>query len=269
MIGIGVGIGRSGSMAIGGLSVEAIAWEARIVANGGTILPATLQIFDTHFFRPAVLNGSILTELDRLNVYCGLVGYEIAARTNLIKSAHFVTPVSSPTFDNNGYKSAGTGYLNLNYDRAIHGDKNGNTDNNFGCVVDGVTYAVDRNIIGGAVGARNQFLQRFTTPRVQAANNSNNTQNASNAPTGRIFIASTKSSATAGTIIVNDTVTVATFTDFSNVNTSQFELTYAVSGSPAGNYDTNYHLCSHHGSNSLAYAAFKAILINLFTALGV
>ena len=103
-------------------SVEALAWKARIEANGGTISQALLDIFDTNLITPLVANGT-WAELDRLNIYCGLVGFEIAARTNLIKTAHYVTPVSSPTFDQFGYKTSGTSYLNLNYNPSTQGVK--------------------------------------------------------------------------------------------------------------------------------------------------
>ena len=103
-------------------STEALAWKTRIESNGGIIPTPTLQIFDRELITPAVAAG-IWSELDRLNVYCGLNGFEIAARTNLIKNAHYVTPVSSPIFNNNGYASGGTGYLNLNYNFATQAVK--------------------------------------------------------------------------------------------------------------------------------------------------
>jgi hypothetical protein len=52
-------------------------------------------------------------------------------------------------------------------------------------------------------------------------------------------------------------------------NAKIFELTSSNSGSPLGDYDTNYHLASGHGSNNVDDAALRTILDNLFTALGV
>jgi hypothetical protein len=253
----------------GGLSPEALAWEANIIANGGTIDPAILAIFDEYFFIPAVANGNILTELDRLNIYCGLVGYEIAARTNLIKSAHYVTPVSSPTFDNNGYKSGGTSYLNLNFNQVTQGVKCLAANNNIGCIVDGVTYAAYTAVMGGSSGPNSCFIETRTNPLLGFFDNSNIVANSSIIPTGRVLMAMKKTSTIAGTVIVNTQEDAAVWTNFSNVNLNQYELTYNSGGSPAGSYDLCYHLCSWHGSANLDYAAMRTILLSLFTALGV
>ena len=76
-----------------GLSPQAQTWKASIVANGGSITDAELAAIDDNFFKPAVANGSILNQLDRLNIYAGLSN-SIAQRTCIIRGS-LITPKQS------------------------------------------------------------------------------------------------------------------------------------------------------------------------------
>lgn len=267
-IGIGVDVFRAES-----LTPEAQTWQTNILANGGTISAATLKIINDNFFVPAKANGNILTELDRLNLYAGLLGFEIAARTNLIKSAHYVTPVSSPTFDNNGYRSSGTSYLNLNYTISTEAVKLTQNSASIGCVVRTPSYAALTRMIG-AVGStgRATYLIRQTTPSLLAGINTLDgaIANTSTSTSGNVFFEAIRNNSTQITALINGVPTVGS--QASNVtlpNVSAFELTMNNNGVPQGAYDTNSHLCSWAGSGSLDRAALRTILINLFTALGV
>lgn len=264
MIGIGIGLPF---IKAGGNSAEALAWKSYIEGNGGTISQALLDTFDTNFFIPAKANGNILTELDRLNIYCGLVGYEIAARTNLIKNAHYVTPVSSPTFDNNGYKSSGTSYLNLNYNPNTQGVKLVQNSVAIGYVVSNPLYA---SLIRG--------LGCISTSLLLTSEIISNVRIFANTGTGSNSIALPASRAYLGTIrqdLANQKAQIdATITSFAVASTGvpnldMYELTQNNAGTPAGNYDTNYHLASWCGSGSLDVVNLRTILQGLFTALGV
>lgn len=264
-IGIGLDIFRGAS-----LTPEAQAWQTNIIANGGTITPTQLAFFDTWFFKPAKTAGNILTELDRLNIYCNLVGSEMAARTCIIRTAKKVDPINSPTFDNNGYKSVGTGYLNLNYNTSVDAVKFGATNNNFGTLVKITDYASgNRSTIGANTGPNNIFIDRNTAGVITFFNRSNVSALDTTAPTGNVFLATKKTSTTAGTIIVNATETAAVFTNFPTVNLSQFELTRNNSGSPIANYDQFYHYCSFHGSANFNWSGFRTIMNNLIAAAGL
>lgn len=254
-----------------GFSVDALNWKASIVANGGTITNNLLKTFDDYFFKPCKANGNILNQLDRLNIYCGLNGFPIAARTNMITNNFgFVTPVNAPTFDNLGYKSVGTGYLNLNYNPSVNAVKFQNTDNIFGCVVVIDEYASgNRATIGANTGPNNTYIDRLSTGTIQFYNKSNIAANDITQPTGKVFLATRKTSATAGTIIINATQTAAVFTNFPTTNLSHFELSRNSSGTPVANFDQKYHYCSFHGSASLDWTNFRIILNNLFARLGV
>ena len=272
---IGIGIGLQFNKSAGGNSAEALAWKARIEANGGTISQALLDIFDTNFFIPAKANGNILTELDRLNIYCGLVGFEIAARTNIIKSSHYVTPVSSPTFDQFGYKTSGTSYLNLNYNPSTQGVKLVQNSANMGFVVKAPQFNANKFPMGCQNAAETQILRirRVSGGANTYINRDSSTSSTSvsvSAQSENTFIAGIRTASNAESIWINGTQTVGS-TNASSVRPNQnvFELTINNNGTPQGNYDDNSHLASWCGSSALDYAAFRTILINLFTALGV
>ena len=265
---IGIGIGLQFNKSAGGNSAEALAWKARIEANGGTISQALLDIFDTNFFIPAKANGNILTELDRLNIYCGLVGFEIAARTNLIKSDHYVTPVSSPTFDNNGYKSSGTSYLDLNYNLSIQSVKLTSTSSCQFIIVKTPAFAsVVRRMGGGSASSAEMligvgFLNAYNT-------NPSGLVNPNITSIGNVFLAGKRDGINIESQI-NSNVISSTSVSAGLPNVKMFELTNANAlNNPSGNYDADYHLCSGHGSYNLDTAALRTILNNLFTALGV
>jgi hypothetical protein len=264
-LGIGIPFRRMGA----GLSPEAKAWEARIIANGGTIPAATLAIFDEYFFIPAKANGNILTELDRLNIYCGLNGYEIAARTNTIKSAHFVTPVSSPIFDNNGYKSGGTSYLDLNYNPSTQGVKFTLNSACIGYVVRNPLWTAQKRAIGNHTGVADRTdLQRDTSSSGVFVNSQFGVQN-TNKPSGKVFLMALRTASNADAAITNATIVNGSNASTAIPNNNIYELGLNFGGLAIGPFDTNEHLCSFNGSGSLDYANLRTILNNLFTALGV
>jgi hypothetical protein len=259
----------------GGFSQEALDWQARIIANGGTIPNATLAIFDNNFFKPAKANGNILSELDRLNIYCGLNGFEIAARTNLIKSAHYVTPVSSPTFDNNGYKSSGTSYLDLNYNPSTQGVKlTQNSITQFVAFKNPILSGATRRSMGLLTGGGTVRLELYINDggNRSAFNSQAAVLSASTGGTGYVHFLGRRTAASGAgctEIIVNGTSTSGSNASVTLPNGNILELTSSNAGTPIGDYDTNYHLASGHGSKNLDNTSLRTILDNLFTALGV
>jgi len=257
----------------GGFSQEALDWQARIIANGGTIPDSILAIFDNNFFKPAKANGNILGELDRLNIYCGLNGFEIAARTNLIKSAHYVTPVSSPTFDNNGYASSGTSYLNLNYIISTQAVKLTQNSASLGCVVKEPTFALTCLMMGvnASVGRRTD-LGRTTVPSSFTFINTlaGSIQNTNVVTTGNVFFEGFRNDAANVNALINGVnQTSGQLSNITLPNLSTFELTQNNNGTPNSAFDLRAHLCSWHGSGLLDRSALRTILNNLFTSLGV
>lgn len=255
-------------------SSEALAWRTDILSKeGGKISDEKLLILDEFFFKPSKKNGNILTELDRFNLWGGLGGFEIAARTNLIKSAHYATPVSSPILDNNGTRSGGTGYWDLNYIESSGAVKLTQNSASIGCVVKNPSYAALTRIMG-AVGStgRATYLGRQTTPSLFAGINTLDgaVSNTNTVTVGTVFFEAIRNNNTQTNPLINGVGSIGS--QASNAilpNVSMFELTNNNNGTPQGSYDTSYHLCSWAGSGNLDVAALKTILNNLFTKLEI
>jgi hypothetical protein len=260
-------------------SSDTLAYQSNIVANGGTINLATLDVLDTYFFRPAATNGNILNQLDRLNIYAGLGSFQIAARTNLIKSAHYVTPVNSPTFDNNGYKSNGsTSYLNLNYNPSTEGVKFTQDSNIAGVVFKNINTTSTFTAIGSInTGGNTAHTVEFRSGDSSLRSYNNSTtgtfpppMSLTPLPSGILFTSTRRTSATAAEVLANATSAPFTLSSNGNVNVNQFELAFNNSGVAASSYDANnYHVCSYHGSSSLDYTNFRTYISNVLTALNV
>lgn len=253
------------------LTPEAQSWQANIIANGGTITPTQLAFFDTWFFKPAISAGNILTELDRFNLYCGLVGSEIAARTNMIKSAHFITPVSSPTFDNNGYKSSGTSYLNLNYNPKTQGVKLTVNSATIFAVVKNPSFTTTRRVIGAFNSGAfdKQLVINRNLNNTQAAVNTGGSVFNTNIATGNVFIGGRRQNALNQDTIINASIVNAAQASTDIPDFNQFELVANFNGSPLAPFDDMSHLCSGHGSGNLNISGLQTILTNLFTAAGL
>jgi hypothetical protein len=258
----------------GGFSAEALAWRERIGTNSGTISDAKLQIIDDNFFKPALANGNILNQLDRLNIYAGLLGFPIAARTNLISSNFYVAPVSSPTFDNNGYVTSGTSYLNLQYKLFSNGVKFQKDNNSFGAMILSPAFAVDFLRIMGSRDSLSTSISGLIRGNATLLNgNSTNSYGtiAATNQSGWTLIASLRANSSNFKSIVNATeTTINTASSGFNLNDNNvFELTINNGVSPDGTYDTRPHGASFHGSASLDIQAMRTLLLNTFTALGV
>jgi hypothetical protein len=258
----------------GGFSPEALAWENNIIGNGGTITKEKLKFFDDYFFKPAKAATRILDELDRLNIYCNLLGFPIAARTNMINSNHFVTPVSSPTFDNNGYRSSGTSYLNLNYIPSTQAVKFARNSASIGAVVKNPDSTTQHRIMG-ATGSLNRTLSlgRLATPSLAALVNCSNITGITTLITssvGNIIFEGFRDNSTQASAVINGVGSPQTQTSLPLNDVTQFELTQNNNGTPfATGYDLSSHLCSWHGSGALDRVALRTILNNLFTAAGI
>lgn len=258
-----------------GLSQQAQNYRTNVIANGGTIPDATLEIIDNNFFKPALANGSILNQLDRLNIYCGLNGFPIAARTNLISSSFFVSPVSSPTFNNNGYVTSGTSYLNLNYKLFSQGVKFLKDNNSFGAMILSPAFAVDFLRIMGSRDSGGTTISALIRGSGTLLNgnstNSYATISGLSTITGWTLIGSLRNNSSNFKSIVNTTeTTINTASSGFNLNDNNvFELTVNGGGTPDGTYDTRPHGASWHGSASLDIQAMRTLLLNTFAALGV
>jgi len=262
-------------------SSDTLAYQSNIVANGGTINLATLDVLDTYFFRPAATNGNILNQLDRLNIYAGLGSFQIAARTNLIKSSHYVTPVNSPTFDNNGYKSNGSSsYLNLNYNPSTQGVAFTKDKNIAGVIVKNPAFTSSFYSLGsiasiGGVGDVAHTIN-YWNGSLRSYNNSDanpyppSLSNTNIVTSGYVFGVTRRTTSTNAESIINANSVASTLNSLAIPNISQFELVINNNGGTSGvAFDTQYHACSFHGSSDLDYTNFRTYILNVLTALNV
>lgn len=255
-----------------GLSAQAQTWKASIVANGGSITDAELAAIDDNFFKPAVANGSILTQLDRLNIYAGLSN-SIAQRTCIIRGS-LITPVSSPTFDINGVKSSGTSYLNLNYNPSTNAVKLTLNSLSHGYFVKNPMFSSLVRAMGSQQGITSP-LSRLSLSRdssFSAAHNNDNTgaTNTSVVTSGWVCCEGQRINSAAGNYsIINGGYNAVTRTSVGLPNSPTTELTEFNESVVRGNYDTFYHGSSWHGSGAIDNAALVSFIRNTFTALGV
>lgn len=101
---IGIGIGVQHSNFAGGLSPTALAYEAYVIAAGGTISAARLALMDLYIFSPLVASGDWAL-LDRLGV---LANESVIPSKVDLKNGVVVVPTNSPTFTaDRGYQGDG------------------------------------------------------------------------------------------------------------------------------------------------------------------
>jgi hypothetical protein len=256
----------------GGFSTQALAWKSSIVANGGSITDAELAAIDNNFFKPAVANGSILTQLDRLNIYAGLSN-SIAQRTCIIRGS-LITPVSSPTFDVNGVKSSGTSYLNLNYNPAVNAVKLTLNSASHGYFVKNPPFTATVRAMGAQQGltAPNTRLSLTRDSNISSAfnNDNNGNSNTSIVTSGWVCCEGQRIDSSTGNFsIINGTYNAVTRTSVGLPNSATTELTEFNEVVPRGNYDTMYHGASWHGWGGIDNVNLQTLLRNTFTALGV
>jgi len=250
------------------LSTYAINYKNKVIANGGSISTSILTIFDNQFFKPAELNGNILNEADRINIWKGQ-GNEIAALTSLVGSV-LATNVGGLTWDNSiGYKSnTTTKYLNLNFNVST-GVKFLQNNNSFGQICNnypigiigcqrggsfycqsygiGTTALAGTNMLGTAV-SNNLTLQTFSGYYVYGTKRNNN-----------VNYINFKDN--------NSSTRTASSTTPDGIN--MFETSQNFNGNPNSNDGNAIHCASWNGSSSFDYITFKTLCINLWAALGV
>lgn len=265
-IGIKISVDRT---RYGGLSPQAQTWKASIVANGGSITDAELAAIDDNFFKPAVANGSILNQLDRLNIYAGLSN-SIAQRTCIIRGS-LITPVSSPTFDINGVKSSGTSYLNLNYNPSVNAVKLTLNSLSHGYFVKNPPFASTIRGMGSRQGSVVRLsLLRDINLSTAYNNDTNGAANTTVVTSGWVCCEGQRlNSTTQNYSIINGVYNAVTRTSVSLPNSPTTELTEFNETVPTGNYDTMYHGASWHGSGAIDKANLVTFIRNTFTALGV
>lgn len=276
-IGIKISVDRT---RYGGLSTAALTWKTNFEALGGSISAATLQIIDDNLFKPALDNGLILSKMDCLYLRAGLgtsAANQIAANTNLISSNFQTLPVSSPTFDNNGYKSSGTSYLNLQYNPFSQGVQYTMDKALFFAIVKDPSFSATIRMMGGRgnLGNPNSECYRLSgASRFVGQINDAGTGASANTnvvTSGNVFLCVKRNTnLSIDNIIDTNIVNSASVVSTGLVNCNMFELTTNNNNTGVGgNYDTSYHKASGYGNSDCDYATMRTLLLNTLTALGV
>lgn len=250
-------------------SPAAASWKADIIANGGTISDAVLQAFDEQFFIPAVSNGSILTEADRIHFWV-TNSNNIAARTSVEGNNYFASFVNSVVFDNAGSKSDGvSAYINLNYNPFSDGVKVTQDDVSIGYIVTTPPFAATVRAIGctSNLSTRRLEVYELAGQSFIFVNSSNFTANPNDTSAGNVLMAAKRNDAANQTAIINASEVTAAAPSVVTPNNPAFELTSNNNGLPFTDYDTSYHVASWHGSGNFDYTTFATLVANVKIAL--
>jgi len=241
-------------------SAEALAWETRIIANGGSIDPAVLQAIDENFIIPNVAGGN-WAKLDRLNFWL-TNSNEIAACTTMVGNylAEFVNPV---VFDDSGIKSNGTNaYVRLIYNPSANGVNYTLNSCSLGYVVEDPTFTVVVRSLGCLDVTATQRAEVYGFDGVAAATSFVNATNAVRnfkTPTGNVIIYGKRVADAANSITgVNATETSGATVSTAIPNFESYELTTNYNNTPLGDYDTHYHHLSFHGAPDLDFALIQS-----------
>lgn len=251
----------------------ALAWQAKIVANGGTISAYLLTAIDTYIFKPSLLNSLTLGEMDYFRLSVGMSAYPIAAKTSLVGN-FLAVGVNSPTLDDNGYYSNGTSsYLKSGFIPSTNGVKFTSTNNHGFAILKAPTFSANRRTFGSLNDSptkQDLYVRRSSVPNLQARNNSNaaTATNSSVITTGNVLVGSKRVGTTVSAMI-NETAGTTTTASNGLSAQEQWELTTNDGNSPSGEYDTIPHRCLVYGSASIDTASFRTMIDNLCTYLGV
>ena len=284
-MGLGLGLGIQSYMlsnSIPTLSPQALAWKARIIANGGSIDNAILTIIDDNLIKPMVSSG-IFDCLDRLNLYAG-TGNRIAARTNIINDNYFVIEnnVANLTWiDQFGYNSNVTnstgGYLTMNYNPATAPKWSADRFNNFQFI-----YGRFFNFSGGANMMGNGYatsstgvaITRFLDSglnRTRVFSNSTNSTAVSNLISAgtfqRYWFCATRAGNITNNIVDNTSIPYTIAPTATILNQEIAELT--ILGRTVGTslHDVNSHQASGHGNANFNNQLLRSYIVNTLTAL--
>ncbi len=250
-------------------SPAAASWKADIIANGGTISDAVLQVFDEQFFIPAVANGNILTEADRIHFWI-TNSNNIAARTSVEGNNYFASFVNAVVFDDSGIKSDGvSAYVNLNYNAFTHGVLSTQNDTFFGYIVKTPTYTGTTRSMGSGdgVGTLRRELYRESGVLNVFVNSTNADSNSNTVLTGNVLIGGKRMDNANQMAVINASEVSSAEAPTGVPNTNVYELTSSANGTPIGDYDLFYHLASVDGSASFDYTTFMTLIDNLEIAL--
>jgi len=263
-----------------GLSPQALSWQSRIIAAGGTIDSGVLTIIDNNLIKPMVSSG-IFDCLDKMHLFAG-TGDRTAAKINLINSSYTAIEVNPSRIgwqNNSGFISNGTtiasgGYLTFGYNPATapkwSADRFNCSQFIYGVVAHNLTTA---NMMGqgSATATRNAAITKNTSGIITVyMNNTASTATASGITTPlRNWLCGTR---TANTVraIVNTFSNAYTIAPTATILSQEIgELAILGNTITSGLDATTGHLVSGHGNNNFDNQLLLTYLLNTYSALGI
>jgi hypothetical protein len=267
-----------------GLSLQAIAWRNRIVANGGSIDNTILQIIDKNLITPMV-NTGIFDCLDRLNLYAG-TGNRIAARTNIINDNYFVQEQNVANLnwiDQFGYNSivvgSTGGYLTMSYNPATAPKWSADRFNNFQFIYGRFfNFNNAANMMGNGSGTATShvaIVRNLSGIIGQAVTRVHANQTASTAVSGsyppgtfqRYWFCATRGGNFVNNIVDSNVLTYNLPPATTIFSQEIAELTILGRTVGTSNHDLNSHQASGHGNNNFNNQTLRTFIINTLTAL--
>lgn len=251
-------------------SPAAASWKADIIANGGTISDAVLQVFDEQFFIPAVANGNILTEADFIHIWI-TNSDNVAARTSVEGNNHLASFIDDVLLIDAGIASDGvSSYVDLNYNPAIDGVKLQKDDMSMGYMVNQPPFTDTVRAMGCcsiSSSVRRLEVYELSGQSFVFANSTNFSANTNDVSTFDVLMAVKREDAANQIAIINTSEVSAVNASEGIPSNNMFELTSNNNGTPFTDFDTRPHLFSWAGSSNFDYVACATLVSNLKIAL--
>jgi len=262
------------------LSSQALSWQSRIIAAGGSIDNAVLTIIDNNLIKPMVSSG-IFDCLDKFNLFAG-TGNRVAATVNIINS-----PVNYNYTEYNianlqwlntsGFRSTVQtqnvgGYLFSAYNAPVSLKWGADKFNNGQFIMMlNPTFPANTNMSGYGTGTSTKYnaLDRTSAAglRVYSSSNTNATNN-NTVTSGKVWMAGFRS-ANSVSAIINSSTVVTTVTPLANVPQGSWGELSVDGQNNTINYDTSYHMASGNGNGNYDNQLLRTYILNTFTALGI
>jgi len=278
-LGIGIGI-IFNNISTPSLSPQALSWQSRIVAAGGTIDNAVLTIIDDNLIKPMVSSG-IFDCLDKMHLFAG-TGNRIAAKINLINSSYTAIEnnVANLAWSNDGgfYSTTNAstgGYLSFGYNPATAPKWSADRFNCSQFIYYGFADSITGFVMGSGSGASTAHtgMKRVASGgfAVQMFLNQTATTAVTSGMTGgtKNWLCGTRSANTVRAIL-NTSSNSYTLAPSATILSQEIGELCILGNTTNVNIDRNNgHYLSGHGNNNFDNQLLRTYVLNTFTALGL
>jgi len=262
------------------LSPQALSWQSRIVAAGGTIENDVLTIIDNNLIKPMVSSG-IFDCLDKFHLFAG-TGNRTAAKINLINSSYTAVEnniVNLAWTNDGGFYSTTNlttgGYLSFGYNPATAPKWSADRFNCSQFLYYGFADSVTGFVMGSGSGASTAHtgMKRVASGgfAVQMFLNQTATTAVTAGMTGgtKNWLCGTRSANTVRAIL-NTSFNSYTLAPSATILNQEIGELCILGNTTNVNIDRNNgHYLSGHGNNNFDNQLLRTYVLNTFTALGL